>query len=72
LLPARQLDFPDVLTHRDEQMTAPVVLAKWYDWTKRILDRVDGFPKNQRFIFGQRLPDRSWRVLEILVEEVAR
>ena len=29
---------------------------------------MDAFPKNQRFIFGQRLADRSIRVLEILVE----
>jgi hypothetical protein len=57
-----------VRTHRDEQVTAPVVLVKWYDWTKWLLDRVDSFPKNQRFIFGQRLADRSLRVLEILVE----
>lgn len=59
--------FP-VRTHRDEQVTAPVVLVKWYDWTKWLLDRVDSFPKNQRFIFGRRLADRSLRVLEILVE----
>ena len=29
---------------------------------------MDSFPKNQRFIFGQRLADRSIRVLEILVD----
>ncbi len=46
----------------------PIVLVKWYDWTKWLLERVDSFPKNQRFIFGQRLADRSIRVLEILVE----
>ena len=44
------------------------MLVKWYDWTKWILERVDSFPKNQRFIFGQRLADRSIRVLEILVD----
>jgi hypothetical protein len=53
--------------HRDEKIDAPVVLVKWYDWTKWLLERVDGFPKNQRFIFGQRLADRSICVLEILV-----
>ncbi len=53
---------------RAEKSSAPVVLVKWYDWVKWILDRVDAFPKNQRFIFGQRLADRSIRVLEILVE----
>ena len=35
---------------------------------KWLLERVDSFPKNQRFIFGQRLADRSIRVLEMLVE----
>jgi hypothetical protein len=37
----------------------PIVLVKWYDATKWILERVDNFPKNQRFIFGQRLADRA-------------
>ena len=31
-------------------------------------DRVDHFPKNQRFVFGQRLAERSIHVLELLVE----
>ena len=53
---------------RDEKVDAPIVLVKWYDWTKWILGRFDSFPKNQRFIFGQRLADRSIRVLEILVD----
>jgi len=44
------------------------VLVKWYDWLKWLLERVDSFPKNQRFIFGQRLAGRSIRVLEILVD----
>jgi len=38
-----------------KQTDPPVVLIKWYDFTKWLLDRVDSFPKNQRFIFGQRL-----------------
>lgn len=37
-----------------------------------MLERVDSFPKNQRFIFGQRLADRSIRVLEILVDAAYR
>jgi hypothetical protein len=53
---------------RNEFADTPVVLIKWYDWTKWLLERVDSFPKNQRFIFGQRLADRSIRVLEILVD----
>jgi len=44
------------------------VLVKWYDWTRWVLERVDSFPKNQRFIFGQRLADYSIVVLELLVE----
>lgn len=44
------------------------MLVKWYDWVQWILERVDSFPKNQRFIFGQRLADRSIRVLGLLVD----
>ncbi len=46
----------------------PVLLVKWYDVTKWLLGRVDSFPKNQRFIFGQRIADRALNVLEVLVE----
>jgi len=46
----------------------PVLLVKWYDVTKWLLERVDSFPKNQRFVFGQRLADRALNILEILVE----
>ncbi len=35
------------------------MLVRWYDFVKWMLERVDSFPKNQRFIFGQRLADRS-------------
>ena len=28
----------------------PVVLIKWYDFTKWLLDRVENFTKSQRFI----------------------
>ncbi|MBN2130176.1 MAG: hypothetical protein JW741_11800 [Sedimentisphaerales bacterium] len=38
--------------HCDEP---PVLLVKWYAVTKWLLERVDSFPKNQRFIFGQRI-----------------
>ena len=51
--------------HRDEP---PILLVKWYDVTKWMLERVDSFPKNQRFIFGQRLADRAMNILEVLVE----
>ena len=35
---------------------SPVVLVKWYDLVKWFLERVDSFPKNQRFVLGQRMP----------------
>ena len=47
---------------------APVLLVKWYDVAKWLLDRMDSFPKNQRFIFGQRIADHTLNVLEVLVE----
>ena len=46
----------------------PVVLVKWYDVVKWLLERVDNFPKNQRFVFGTRLADRAIGILELLVE----
>jgi len=46
----------------------PVVLVVWYDYAKWLLERVDSFPKNQRFIFGQRLADGALDVLELLVQ----
>jgi len=46
----------------------PVVLVKWYDLTKWLLERIDSFPKNQRFIFGQRLADHALDILELLTE----
>ena len=46
----------------------PVLLVKWYDFTRWLLERIDSFPKNQRFVFGTRLADRALDVLETLVE----
>jgi hypothetical protein len=46
----------------------PVLLSKWYEVVKWLLERVDSFPKNQRFIFGTRLADRALGILEVLVE----
>ena len=46
----------------------PVVLVKWYDYSKWVLDRVDGFPKNQRFVLGTRLADAVVLVVELLGE----
>ena len=48
----------------------PEILVRWYDYTKRALDRVDGFPKNQRFVLGTRLADAVVKVLELLGEAV--
>lgn len=46
----------------------PVLLVKWYDFTRWLLERIDSFPKNQRFVFGTRLADHALDVLETLVE----
>lgn len=46
----------------------PKALAKWYDYTKWVLDRVDTFPKNQRFVLGTRLADGVLTVMETLAE----
>ena len=46
----------------------PIALVKWYDYVKGVLDRVDGFPKNQRFVLGTRLADAVLEVMETLAE----
>lgn len=46
----------------------PVVLVKGYDLSKWLLARIESFPKSQRFVFGQRLADRTLGVMETLVE----
>lgn len=47
---------------------APLVLVKWYTYAKWILERVESFPKSQRFILGQRLSNHVMDVLETLVK----
>jgi len=42
--------------------------VKWYDVAKWLLERVDSFPKNQRFIFGQRIASDALDILALLVE----
>ena len=42
--------------------------GEWYDDVKWVLDRVDGFPKNQRFVLGTRLADAVLEVMEVLAE----
>jgi hypothetical protein len=46
----------------------PVVVTKWYAYAKWVLERVEGFPKSQRFILGQRLSNHVLDVLELLVK----
>jgi hypothetical protein len=46
---------------------APLVLVKWYAYAKWVLERVESFPKSQRFILGQRLSNHFMDVLETLV-----
>ena len=46
----------------------PVLLVKWYDLAKWLLARVESFPKSQRFVFGQRLADRTLGVLDTLID----
>jgi|OM-RGC.v1.026549418 hypothetical protein len=50
------------------KLEAPVLLVRWYDHTKWILERVDSFPKNQRFVFGTRLADTALDIMELLIE----
>lgn len=46
----------------------PIACVKWFDFCKWVLDRVDAFPKNQRFILGTRLADLVLEVLERLAQ----
>ena len=46
----------------------PVVLVKWYDYAKWLLERVENFPKSQRFVRDQRLTGQAMDVLDLLVE----
>lgn len=46
----------------------PVVLVKWHDDAKWLLERVEKFPKSQRFVPGQRLAGQPLDVLDLLVE----
>lgn len=53
---------------KPETPELPVVLVKWYDYAKWLLERVEGFPKSQRFVIGQRISNLALDVLEALVE----
>ena len=45
---------------------APAFVA-YYEILGWVLDRVETFPKNQRFVFGQRLANHAVDVLELIV-----
>jgi len=51
-----------------KKVDSPVLLVRWYEYTKWVLEHIDSFPKNQRFIFGTRLADKVLYIMEILVE----
>ena len=53
--------------HKPPGPDAPKVLIQWYNYAKWMLERVESFPKSQRFILGQRLANHLMDVLEILV-----
>jgi len=42
--------------------------GEWDGYVKWVLDRVDGFPENQRFVLGTRLADAVLEVREVLAE----
>jgi hypothetical protein len=53
------------------QEEAPVFTA-YYEFLGWVLDRVEKFPKDQRFIFGQRLANHALDVLELIVQALYR
>lgn len=50
----------------------PVLLVRWYEVVKWLLERAESFPKNQRFIFGQRVADAALDSMDLLVEAAYR
>lgn len=46
----------------------PIVLVRWYDYARWMLERVETFPKSQRFVLGQRISHLVMEALEELVE----
>jgi hypothetical protein len=47
----------------------PIVLVKWYDYAKWLLERVENFPKSQRFVLGQRLANQAMEVMDLLGQQ---
>jgi hypothetical protein len=46
----------------------PIDVTKWYAYAKWVLERVESFPKSQRFILGQRFSNHVLDVLELRVK----
>ena len=47
-----------------------MLLIKWYNFTSWLLEWIDNFSKNQRFVFGTRLADQALDVMETLAAAV--
>lgn len=43
-------------------------MVRWYDYMQWLLERIDSFPKNQRFLLGTRLADSLLEIMELLIE----
>lgn len=52
---------------KEEKWQMPPVFHRFYILTGWLLDRVEGFPKNARFTFGQRITDLSLQITEKIV-----
>ena len=53
--------------NRASERESPVFTA-YYDILRWLLERVEKFPKSERFVLGQRLANRATETLELLVE----
>lgn len=51
----------------EEKWDMPPVFHRFYVFSGWLLDRVESFPKNARFTFGQRLTDLALGILEKIV-----
>ena len=56
------------MTAKESGADLPVVMVKWYEYLKWLMERIDQFPKNQRYLLGQRLADAALDILELLVD----
>jgi hypothetical protein len=46
----------------------PVVVTRMYDLVKWLVERINGFPRSQRFALGDRLETSGLDVLSLLIE----